>query len=91
MNGTGYEVLGGSGAQYTSIDLDVSAGKVYYGDPTQNGLLFRMDLDGTPDEPVGGPFTGNNFEFNGHVIAEALPFFVSRSCRGSEQGGRERR
>lgn len=67
VNGTGYRVLGGGGSAYTSIDLDRSTGQVYYGDPTNNGMLYRMNSDET-HENVAGPLTAGNWEFNSHVI-----------------------
>lgn len=69
--GAGYQVIGGSHDQYTSIDLNLGEGKIYYGDPTNNGMLNRMNLDGSVDEYVAGPLTAGNWEFNSHVIDQA--------------------
>jgi hypothetical protein len=71
VSGSGYQVLGGGASQYTSIDLHLGAGHIYYGDPTNNGMLRRMTLAGTGDEAVAGPLTTGNWEFNSHVLDQA--------------------
>lgn len=48
LDGTGYTVLGGASGsvQYTAIDLDLANNHIYFNDPTQMGVLFRMDYSG---------------------------------------------
>jgi hypothetical protein len=48
LDGTGYTVLGGGpgAVQYTAIDLDLANNHIYFNDPTQMGVLFRMDFSG---------------------------------------------
>lgn len=70
-DGTGYQVLGGGGDQFTAIDLHLGGDHVFYGDPTNNGMLHRMNLDGTGDQLVAGPLAADNWRFNSLVVDEA--------------------
>lgn len=71
IDGTGYQELGGGGTQYTALDLHFGGGHVFYGDPTNNGVIHRMNLDGTGDQQVAGPLTANNWDFNSLVVDQA--------------------
>jgi hypothetical protein len=64
FDGTGYTILGGSGAQYTALDLDLVNGHIYYGDPTQFGVLFRMDINGGNDIELARDLAAENWRFN---------------------------
>ena len=44
--------------------MDLVNGHIYYGDPTQLGLLFRMDLNGANDSQIAGPLSNGDYLFN---------------------------
>jgi len=66
LDGTGYTVLGGSAAaaQYTALALDLSHGHIYFSDPTQNGRLFRMDMDGGNNIEIARDLAADSWRFN---------------------------
>lgn len=49
LDGTGYVLLGGAATavNFTAIDLDLANGHIYFNDPTQMGVLLRMNLNGS--------------------------------------------
>jgi hypothetical protein len=100
LDGTGYTVLGGSSeaaqaVQFTALALDRSRGHIYYGDPTQNGRLFRMDMDGGNKIEIARDLAGAGWWFNsialdirnGHIYyTDAGTHQVKRmNLDGSEQ------
>ena len=69
LDGTGYTLLGGSNetaqaVQYTALALDTKNGHIYYGDPTQNGRLFRMNMDGGNKIEIARDLATDSWWFN---------------------------
>jgi sugar lactone lactonase YvrE len=67
LDGTGYTELGGApgAVQFTAIDLDLANGHIYFNDPTQMGVLFRMELNGAnPVELARDISTIDSWHFN---------------------------
>lgn len=69
LDGTGYTLLGGSNetaqaVQYTALALDTKNGHIYYGDPTQNGRLFRMNMDGGNKIEIARNLATDSWWFN---------------------------
>jgi hypothetical protein len=67
LDGTECTWLGGhpNGTSYTAMDLDLVNHRIYYADPQQSGVLFRMDNDAQNNVEVTRGITGGDWGFNG--------------------------
>jgi hypothetical protein len=68
LDGTGYQVIGGSASRYTALALDLVNDHIYYGDPTGNGVLYRMDLNGGNDIFIAGNIAALDWRFNAIAV-----------------------
>src|SRR5690606_15939779 len=68
LDGTGYAWVGGQASNYTALDVDPANGHIYYGNPTQSGVLFRMDFDGSNDTEVLSGIAADDFHFNSITV-----------------------
>jgi hypothetical protein len=89
LDGTGYTVLGGSNevaqaVQFTALALDRVRGHIYYGDPTQNGRLFRMDMDGGNKIEIARDLAGAGWWFNS-IALDAISGHIYYTDAGSHQ------
>ncbi|HWQ90271.1 MAG TPA: hypothetical protein VN673_01275, partial [Clostridia bacterium] len=66
LDGSGFTMLGGhpGAVKYTALDLDPVNRHIYYGDPTQMGVLFRMDFDGQNNIEIARTISTTDFAFN---------------------------
>ncbi len=66
LNGSEFTWLAGhpNGLTYTGLELDLVNDRIYYADPQQSGVLFRMDFDGQNNIEVARPVAGGDWAFN---------------------------
>jgi hypothetical protein len=66
LNGSEFTWMGvhPNGLTYTGLELDLVNNRIYYADPQQNGVLFRMDFDGQNNIEVARGICTNSFGFN---------------------------
>lgn len=86
LDGTGYTVLGGSpaAAYYTALALDRLRNHIYFADPTQNGRLFRMNMDGGNRIEVAGNLAAEDWRFNAMTI-DALNGYIYYPDAGTHE------
>ncbi len=70
-DGTGFQVHGGLAGAYTAIDIHDGGDHIFYGEPSGDIGLYRMDLDGANDQLVHQPMAEANWRFNTLAVDQA--------------------
>lgn len=84
LDGTGLTVLSGLGSRYTALALDLVNQHIYYGDPMQNGVLFRCDLSGANQLELARDIAQADFRFNS-IAVDAAKGFIYYTDTGTHE------